>query len=346
MNLAQSIYSVPLISTGNSGVLIPEPEISKPKLGVSDTFLVYAKEYFKKYKNYDYLYLLISETFKRLNYTPSGLVVDFGSGFGNSVIPMLENYDVSVVAIDISKDLLEILNDEARQRGYQDRCASVCQDAQNFYFKPNSADLVVGCAVLHHMINPMLTIKSACQVLKPGGKAIFFEPFELGHQVLRIAYLRILKEANERNCLTSVDSIFSRMGLPFGLKSRSHSKGFDYLRALNVDIDVRTHRNKHPTDGKHWEKIDDKWLFCSKHFEKIASEVGCTIEVLPLHDNKKQFTRQTRNALEAYGGMKCPDALPNWAWKILGEYDEDYFSPEGLLDLPIEACVVITSPSL
>lgn len=346
MNLAQSIYSVPLISMGESGVLIPEPEISKPKIGVSDTFLVYAREYFKKYKNYDYLYTLINQTLKSLNYSPKGLVVDFGSGFGNSVIPLLENYDVSVIAIDISQDLLAILNEEARQRGYQDRCATVCQDAQNFYFKQHTADLVVGCAVLHHMIDPMLTVKSACQVLKPGGKAIFFEPFELGHQILRIAYDHILKEAEIRNRKIFGGSIKSKIGDFIGMKSQLHANGFNYLRALNKDIDVRTRRNKHPTDGKYWEKIDDKWLFSLKHFEKIALEVGCSIEILPLHDNKNQFTRQTKNALEAYGGMKCPEALPEWAWKILKEYDENYFSSEALLELPIEACVVITAPPL
>jgi ubiquinone/menaquinone biosynthesis C-methylase UbiE len=252
---------------------------------------------------------------------------------------------VSVIAIDISQDLLAILNDEARQRGYQDRCATVCQDAQEYYFIKHSADLVVGCAVLHHMINPLLTIKSACQVLKPGGKAIFFEPFELGHQILRIAYHQILMEAETKYGINFGGSIKNTLGHLMGKKNQSHANGFTYLSALKKDIDVRTQRNKHPTDGKYWQNIDDKWLFCTKHFESIALEVGCTIEILPLHDNKKQFTRQTRNALENYGGMKCPEALPGWAWKILEEYDLNYFSPEALLDLPIEACVVITAPS-
>jgi hypothetical protein len=84
-------------------------------------------------------------------------------------------------------------------------------------------------------------------------------------------------------------------------------------------------------------------MFCSSHFKTIADELGCTTEILPLHDNRQQFTRQTKIALESYGGLKCPDALPKWAWSVLNDFDESYFSPEGLIGLPIEACVVIAA---
>ena len=236
---------------------------------------------------------------------------------------MLENYDVRVIATDISPDLLQILQREARSRGFQDRCAAVAQDAQNCYFLPKRADLVVGCAVLHHMVEPMAVVRAATTVLKSGGKAIFFEPFELGHQILRIAYTQILAEAKRR---------------------KVKGAGFDYLGALSHDIHVRTHRNNLTEFKNSWKNLDDKWMFCAHHFKKISDELGCKIEILPLHDNQHQFTRQTKVALESYGGHKCPDALPDWAWNILNDFDENYFSPEGLMDLPIEACVVITAP--
>ncbi len=322
MDWVQEIFSVPLVPI-EGDVLMPQPELSLPRYGVSAAFLAHAEEYFLRFKNYDYLYTLMSDTFRRLEYVPKGLVVDFGSGFGNSVIPLLENYDVRVIATDISPDLLQILNREARSRGFQDRCYAVAQDAQNCYFLPNHADLVVGCAVLHHMVDPLSVIRAATIVLKSGGKAIFFEPFELGHQVLRIAYTQILNEAKSR---------------------RVKGAGFNFLTALSQDINVRTHRNKLAQFKNTWKNLDDKWMFCASHFRKIAEELGCNVEILPLHDSQHQFTRQTKNALEAYGGLKCPDALPNWAWDILNDFDENYFSPDGLLDIPIEACVVITAP--
>lgn len=323
MNWVNDIFSVPLVDVeGSLGVLVPEPETSLPKIGVSPAFLAHAEDYFTRFQNYGYLYTLMSETFKKLNYVPNGLVVDFGSGFGNSVIPLLENYDVKVVATDISPDLLRILKREAAAKGFSERVSAVAQDAQNCYFVPQRADLVVGCAVLHHMVNPMAVVRAATTVLKPGGRAVFFEPFELGHQILRIAYLQILEEAKRR---------------------RVKGKGFDYLTALNTDIYVRTYRNKLEHWKYTWKDLDDKWLFCANHFKQISDELGCKIEVLPLHDNQHQFTRQTKVALEAYGGLKVPEALPDWAWKILNDFDENYFSPEALNDLPIEACVVITA---
>lgn len=322
MSWVQEVFSVPLVPIEGE-VFMPQPELSLPKYGVSAAFLAHAEEYFTRFKNYDYLYTLMNETFKRLDYVPKGLVVDFGSGFGNSVIPLLENYDVQVIATDISPDLLRILNREARSRGFQDRCAAVAQDAQNCYFLPKRADLVVGCAVLHHMVEPMALVRAATTVLKSGGKAIFFEPFELGHQILQIAYKQILAEAKRR---------------------KVEGAGFNYLAALNQDIHVRTHRDNLAGFKNSWKNLDDKWMFCASHFKRISDELGCKIEILPLHDNQHQFTRQAKTALESYGGLKCPDALPDWAWSILNDFDENYFSPEGLMDLPIEACVVITAP--
>jgi SAM-dependent methyltransferase len=367
VNFAKDIFLVPLIQIKGSRVLIPEPEISLPKIGVTDTFLRYAQDYFIKYENYDYLYSLMSQTFSRLNLIPRGVVVDFGSGFGNTVIPLLKNYNVSVVAIDISPDLLDILNQQVSKRGYQDRCISVSQDAQNCYFKTAGADLVVGCAVLHHMINPSLTIRSACKVLKPGGKAIFFEPFELGHQILRLAYDEILREAGGKSLINFWNKAIDRLCKILLFKKadekdkklfwnkiivrlskifilNQYSDQLNFIKALCKDIDVRTHREKHATEGKVWKKIDDKWLFSSKYFKNIASELGCEIEIIPLHSNVDQFTRQTITALESYGGYKCPEALPDWAWDKLKQYDQRYFSSEGLSDIPIEACVVITAP--
>lgn len=321
MNTEQ-VFSVPLLPIGGE-VFTPEPEMSFPKHGVSATFLANAEEYFTKFKDYAFLYTLMNETFNSLNLVPHGLVIDFGSGFGNSVIPLLENYDVQVVATDISHDLLKILQREAKLRGLQDRCLAVAQDAQNCYFIPGCADFVMGCAVLHHMVEPLNVVRSAITALKSGGRAIFFEPFELGHQILRIAYTQILDEAKRR---------------------KEEGPGFDYLVALNQDIYVRSYRNSLPDFKDNWKNLDDKWMFCASHFQRISDELGCDIKILPLHDNRHQFTRQTKIALESYASLKCPDALPDWAWDILNDFDENYFSPDALIDLPITACVVITAP--
>nr|WP_245264854.1 hypothetical protein [Rhodopseudomonas palustris] len=43
--------------------------------------------------------------------------------------------------------------------------------------------------------------------------------------------------------------------------------------------------------------------------------------------------------LETYGGMKATDD-PSWAWDIFDRYDNESFSPEMLLDLALEGCIL------
>jgi hypothetical protein len=58
-----------------------------------------------------------------------------------------------------------------------------------------------------------------------------------------------------------------------------------------------------------------------------------------IHDNKAQFRRHFTYMIEAYGGLKRED-VPAWAWKPFDRLDNDTFSPEMLIDLPIEGCVI------
>ena len=52
-----------------------------------------------------------------------------------------------------------------------------CADAMLDVFVPESFDLVTGAAILHHLIDPSRALVAAHRALKPGGFAMFFEPF-------------------------------------------------------------------------------------------------------------------------------------------------------------------------
>ena len=316
-----SLFKEDLIYLNNK-IYSFEPEIHSKKIGVTETFLSGAEDYFNKFQNFDYLSKLMLETFTRLNFVPSGTIIDLGSGFGNTVIPLLEKYaDINVIATDISPQLLEILMREASFRGLEDRCIAVAQDAQVCYFNPQIADLVLGCAVLHHMIDPQAALESCLFALKSGGKAIFFEPFEMGSQVLRIAYNQILSQASNRE---------KRM------------PAFVFLQGISNDINARTKRDSTPEYRDIWKNLDDKWMFTYEHFHSIAKNLNCKVEIFPLHDQVDQFTRHTRQILVNYAGLKADD-LPSWAYEIIQSFDREYFSTEGLKSLPIEACVVVTA---
>ena len=83
-------------------------------------------------------------------------------------------------------------------RGLTDRCVAVAMDAQKDYVRPASADLVVGSAILHHLVEPAPFVEQAMRILRPGGAAIFFEPFEGGYAILRLICQEIVREAGRR----------------------------------------------------------------------------------------------------------------------------------------------------
>jgi SAM-dependent methyltransferase len=322
------LFTVPLVDLGNSvpkygGILCPEPELGRPKIGVTETLLSGAEDYFLKYQSFSYWLSLLNAEMKALRRDPVGLAVDFGSGFGNTVIPLLEHCpDLRILATDISPDLLAILRREAIKRGLMERCAVVALDVQRDYLRSEFADLVFGSAILHHLADPESLVRIALKILKPGGHAIFFEPFEEGHAVMRLAFSEILREAKRR---------------------RETGPGFDFLEGINTDIAVRTHRRSYPGWDKKWFELDDKWLFTRSFFDRINLAVGTTdLVVRPLHGVESPFTIHTRNVLTSYAGLPDRNALPNWAWDILRRYDEDTFSEDMKRQLIIEGAVIIT----
>jgi len=321
-------FSAPLADLGSTdpkyaGVLCPEPELNLPKIGVTETLLSGAEDYFKKFENFSYIFGLLKGELDALGVEPRGIAIDFGSGFGNTVIPLLENYrDLSIVATDISPDLLAILLREATKRGIADRCACVALDAQRDYFAEGVADIVFGGAVLHHLAEPDALLKTVVRILKPGGHAIFFEPFENGHSVLRLAYEEILQRAKAE---------------------QATGPGFDFLAGLAKDIAVRSHRRAYPGFSEAWFNLDDKWLFTNSYFDRMRQLTGASdLHIRPFNNRLQPFTKHTRNSLVNYAGLTVPDSLPDWAWEVLRRFDEDAFSTDMRNDLVIEGAVVIT----
>lgn len=327
MNLSsiQPFFFEPLVdlsfeSSKYSSVYSPQPEVGRPRHGVTEQFLDKAESYFEKYQSYDYIFSLIKRELDVFGINPGHLGVDFGSGFGNSVIPILEHYpELRIIAVDISPDLLAILNREITRRCLDSRCAAIAMDAQNDYFVDEFADIVFGGAVLHHMVDPAKVVRTSLKLLRPGGHAIFLEPFENGHALLRIAYEEILAEGRRRGDTCG---------------------GFDALKALSLDIAVRTHRENYPGYEQVWPNLDDKWMFTRTYFERVAKEVGAkSVSFRSFQANERCFSQQTEVALSLYCGLTCPQALPDWAWKILDCYDK-IFTDELKQELIIEGSIV------
>ena len=145
---------------------------------------------------------LVTRAFDSIGYRPADgqVVLDIGSGSGtNTILPCLRLLkECRIIATDLSPDLLGLLHEYLVREQLDDRVACVCTDAMRNFFRPESVDMVLGAAILHHLLDPAHALETAYSALKPGGMAIFFEPFE-GLAVLRIAFDLILDRAGRES---------------------------------------------------------------------------------------------------------------------------------------------------
>ncbi len=302
-----------------SDIFVPAPEIGKPRVGITECFLDNAETYHQRFTNTAYFRSLIDKALDRLGYTHDApVVLDIGSGSGNSVFPVLDRFpQATVVATDLSPNLLAILRQYARSKpAYAERLHTVCLDACTDYYAANSFDLAVGAAILHHLVDPAAALAAVRNALKPGAVAMFFEPFENGNAVLMLAYEAIIERAAT---LPIRDDV---LGL---------------LKAIVGDFRLRM-RVRH--DPAQFAKMDDKWIFTKSFFIESARLCGyASVEILPLHASLDVFHSQTRANLNMGLGLP-PDALPDWAWSIVDHYDEA-FSPELHNELLVEGMVLL-----
>ncbi len=323
MNFAlQECFAEPLRDLGEEqprlrGIHTPESERGLAATGVTAQFLDHAGEYHKRYDSMEGFRAVIA---RQLASPPagSGCILDVGSGSGNSVIPLLDLYpDAFVVATDVSPELLLILRDVLESRpAYRGRYGLVCMDANNDRFRRGAFDLAVGAAILHHIIDPRRVLRACANALRPGGEALFIEPFEMGHGILRIAYRRILAQARLRG---------------------ESAPGFALLERMIVDHETRLRDKTDPI----FDTLDDKWYFTRSFFESaMASDPrweACRVEAInhsetPLVDHALGEIRLGLGA--------DASALPPWAWDILREH-EAFFSSDGRRDMIFEGAVVL-----
>jgi SAM-dependent methyltransferase len=326
---AQDYFRTPLVDLGDSepafrGILTPEPEVGTEKAGVSDQFLANGAEYHRKYSNAAYFLGLFKKVFSRTP-KPEGRalkILDIGTGPGvNSIQPCLELFpDCQIVATDLSPQLLAILRDYLVTEGLEHRVATVCTDAMRDYIKPGSFDLVVGTAILHHLFDPAVAIQAAHRALKPGGLAIFSEPFE-GYALLRVMFENILAHAARD------PSLAPKLTEPTVAA----------LKTFISDFRLRSGRDK--TDPV-FNILDDKWLFTRNYLDEVGRAAGFKLlDIVSVHDMDRHLFRSITTTLLRLSEGVSPEEVPDWAWAHIDIFDQS-ISHDLKQDLVMEGLVV------
>ncbi|WP_447920512.1 class I SAM-dependent methyltransferase [Achromobacter aegrifaciens] len=322
-----AVFTAPLVDLGQRedarfvGVLTPEPEVGAARLGVTAEFLENAEEYYQRHQGFDHWRATLRDVTALLGIGDPRTIIEYGCGFGNSTLPLLDLFpSADVVAMDISPNLLAILQRLTKARSYDDRCVAVAMDAHKPYIKSDVADLVVGTAILHHLVHPEKLIEAAVRVLKPNGCAIFFEPFEAGYAVLRLIIRDICREAAIHEF---------------------RSPALTWLAEMSAIWLLQIKRDKLPG----WQNLDDKWMFCRPYLQEIADSVDADLTISQSVNSSivQQPLRHMLNyILKHWRGLDPDDQfnMPAWAWAVVDQYENEYFSPKMKEDLLFAGTIV------
>jgi SAM-dependent methyltransferase len=188
-------------------------------------------------------------------------------------------------------------------------------NAEEMNFIPSSIDMVIGAAILHHLFTPEKVIEQCYKVLKPGGIAIFFEPFEAGYAVLGLIYKSILKENKSRS------------------RDKLNMLQENYLKNC---IYVWGQMKNQDKTNPFFVGVDDKWLFTRRYFGRLIDRYSFKkYDIYPVNKAEKPFSNLIKVHSSGNNAL-----LPDWVWPIVDEH-EDHFSMDLKEDLLTEGTVIL-----
>jgi SAM-dependent methyltransferase len=180
-------------------------------------------------------------------------VLDIGSGGGSSVFAACRLMPhAEIFASDISPQLLRLLAEFADSRDeWRGRIKIFRFDLHRRLFASEVFDLVIGAAILHHLLDPWSALVNVARSLKRGGRIILVEPLEPGSLVLSAMYGRVL-------------CVLDGLGQGDGELAR-------VMRTLRLDIQSRLGV---PVEKPWTARLDDKWVFDEAYLIGLARDLG------------------------------------------------------------------------
>jgi SAM-dependent methyltransferase len=247
-------------------------------------------------------------------------ILVFGCGSGaDAVTPCLRLFrGARILATDRSERELAALGNRLRASSAHDRVAWRRGEPEDLAVEPGSFDLVTGASILHRLVDPGRALESAARALRPGGHAIFMEPFD-GYGIIRLAFERIRAEADLRR--TPLEPAVN-----------------EALAAFASNVASRTL----PDPGQpKFALLEQKWLFSREGIAAAARNLGFAEPRFFAHDDHPSLYRETAEViLKTSTGQKAL-ALPDWAWEILDGFDRA-LTPAVKRLLMLEASIVLT----
>lgn len=101
-------------------------------------------------------------------------VADIGCGEGDLTL-LLARFAKRVTAIDLSAQMLRVVQERSAEAGVAGRVAVEKGDLEKLPLRADSTDAVFVSQVLHHAARPGQALREAARILKPGGQLILLD---------------------------------------------------------------------------------------------------------------------------------------------------------------------------
>jgi ubiquinone/menaquinone biosynthesis C-methylase UbiE/uncharacterized protein YbaR (Trm112 family) len=177
---------------------------------------------------------------------------EIGAGTGSLTLGLLQQKAVGrLTATDVSEKFLRILN--TRVADYETPVSLVACDANERHFRSEAFDLVLGRAILHHLLDYDLTLRTCHHMLKKGGTAVFFEPILEGKIIVATMMALMLRYDHLTNggTLSPVDRKEIRKLINNYMKSKLY-----------------------PQDRESLSLIEDKYIFAIDEMRRVGLAAG------------------------------------------------------------------------
>jgi SAM-dependent methyltransferase len=199
-------------------------------------------------------------------------LLDLGCGAGeNSVYFALKG--AHCVAADYSPGMVEVALQLAAANRVQ--VTGKVINAMAIEFPDNSFDIVYASNLLHHLPDPVAAIREMHRVLKPGGKACFWDP--LKHNPVINVYRRMA------NQVRTADETPLDIGIVQVVRSLFAETAWDtfWLAALWIFLRFYLIERVNPNRERYWKKIIIEHTRLEKDYCRLES-VDRVLKQLPL----------------------------------------------------------------
>ncbi|MBD2326524.1 class I SAM-dependent methyltransferase [Alkalinema sp. FACHB-956] len=183
---------------------------------------------------------------KHLGDVRGKLLLDLGCGAGENSV-YFANLGARCVASDYSPGMVEVALKLAEKNGVQVEGRVI--NAMAIDYPDNTFDIVYAANLLHHIPDPLQTIREVHRVLKPGGKMCFWDP--LRHNPVINVYRKIATEVRTE------DEMPLHINIVREVRQLFSTTKFDtfWIATLWIFLQFYLIEKVNPNQERYWKKI-------------------------------------------------------------------------------------------